>query len=251
MLEVFDVQTYALHDGPGIRTAVFLRGCPLRCEWCHNPESWTTTTKSTTSRSTTLTVDEVVEAVLVDRPFYETSGGGVTFSGGEPTVQRRSLLEAAGRLHDLGVHVTLETCGEFPGTLCTELAAVVDLFLFDVKHVDDERHRAATGVGTSRIQANLARLVELVGVGRIVPRVPVIPGFNATAEDLAAIVDHLESLGFDGEVHLLAYHGWARTKYDELDLAFTDRPELDHDSRAALDAVFHGRPVRPVWGGGT
>lgn len=247
-LTVFDVQSYALHDGPGIRTAVFLRGCPLRCAWCHNPESWACTDGPARDART---VDELVEAVAADVPFFAASGGGVTFTGGEPTAQRPALVAAARQLRRRGIHVALETCGEFPTAACEELAEVIDLFLFDVKHTDPEAHRAATGVGTARIQANLARLVDLVGTVRVVPRVPVVPGFNATPESLTAIVDRLEGLGFDDEVHLLAYHGWARTKYEELGLAYHDRPPLDDPTRAALDAVFEGRQLRPVWGGGT
>jgi pyruvate formate lyase activating enzyme len=247
-LDVFDVQTYALHDGPGIRTAVFLRGCPLRCAWCHNPEAWA---RSPGLSPTTRSVDELVEAVLADGPFFDASGGGVTFTGGEPTVQRAAMVEAARRLRQHGVHVALETCGEFPTSACEELVEVVDLFLFDVKHLEPDAHRAGTGGGPARIQANLERLVELAGPARVVPRVPVIPGFNATPAALTAIVERLEDLGFDGEVHLLAYHGWARTKYEELGLAYEDRPALDDATRGALDAVFEGRRLCPVWGGGT
>jgi pyruvate formate lyase activating enzyme len=248
VFDVFDVQSYALHDGPGIRTAVFLRGCPLRCAWCHNPESWACSPgRSPAAR----TVDDVVETVLADGPFFDASGGGVTFTGGEPTVQRAALVAAARRLREHGVHVALETCGEFPTSACEDLAEVVDLFLFDVKHTDPDVHRDATGVGVARIQANLERLVALVGTARVVPRVPVIPGFNANPAALTAIVDRLEDLGFRDEVHLLAYHGWARAKYDALGLAFEDRPPLDDATRAALDAVFEGRRVRAVWGGGT
>ena len=248
VLDVFDVQTYALHDGPGIRTAVFLRGCPLRCTWCHNPESWKFSRgPSATARS----VDELVATVLADEPFFDASGGGVTFTGGEPTVQRAALVAAARRLREHRIHVAIETCGEFPTSACEELAEVVDLFLFDVKHTDPDAHAAATGAGVARIQANLERLVELVGPERVVPRVPVIPGFNATPAALAAILDHLEDLGFGDEVHLLAYHGWARTKYEQLGLAYEDCPALDDATRAALNAVFEGRQLRPVWGGGT
>jgi pyruvate formate lyase activating enzyme len=161
------------------------------------------------------------------------------------------LLAAARRLREHGVHVALETCGEFPTSACDELAEVIDLFLFDVKHLDEAVHAAATGAGVARIQANLERLVALVGTERIVPRVPVVPGFNATPAALAAIAERLEGLGFTGEVHLLAYHGWARTKYDELGLACEDRPALDDATKASLEAVFARRPLQPVWGGGT
>lgn len=248
MMDVFDIQTYALHDGPGIRTAVFLRGCPLRCAWCHNPEAWAPPSSSSESAAG---IEELVERVMADMPFFATSGGGVTFTGGEPTVQRRALLEAARRLRGNGVHVALETCGEFPLALCDDLAECVDLFLFDIKHLDPDVHRTNTGVAVDRIQRNLERLVELVGTARIVPRVPVIPGFNATPDEIRSILDRLEELGFEGEVHLLAYHDWARTKYTELSLPFEVRPRLDEAARAALEAVFADSALVPVWGGGT
>lgn len=245
--ELFDVQGYAIHDGPGIRTAVFLRRCPLRCAWCHNPEAWA----GPPGEATVTDAAELVERILLDRPFFDGSGGGVTFTGGEPTAQAEFLLEALGLLKAEGIHTAIETCGHFNSSLCEPLAKRVDLFLFDLKHADPERHREGTGAGNALILANLARLVELVGTGRIVPRIPIVPGFNESVESVEAMLSLLEALGFAGEVHLMAYHGWARHKYDELGLDFEDRAELDESTRSAISELFCDRALVPVWGGGS
>ncbi len=245
--DVFDIQTYAIHDGPGIRTAVFLRGCPLRCWWCHNPEAWAGPKGCGQPQS----AQELVDQILVDRAFFEESGGGVTFTGGEPTTQAAFLLEALDLLRAERIHTAIETCGQFRPALCEPLAERVDLFLFDVKHVDPKSHRCGTGSGNERILANLATLVKLVGTERIVPRVPVIPGFNDGDGDICAISDLLWDLGFTDEVHLMPYHDWARHKHEELGLEFRDVGRLDPTARDRICALFDGRPLRPVWGGGT
>lgn len=245
---VFDVQTYAIHDGPGIRTAVFLAGCPLRCAWCHNPEAWC----GGGEKVREMEAEELVELVCRDLPFFERSGGGVTFTGGEPTVQSAFLLESAGLLRARGVHTAVETCGHFPAELCEPLADVLDLFLFDLKHCDPVAHAAGTRADNGAILANLRRLVDLVGVAGIVPRIPVVPGFNADDASLKAMAGLLSELGFGGrEVHLLAYHGWARHKYGELGLDFTEFDPVPDGERPSIGGTFSEAGLVPVWGGGT
>lgn len=242
---IFDVQTYALYDGPGIRTTVYLKGCPLRCLWCHNPEAWA----DSASSERAISAADLVQSVLLDRPFFEASGGGVTFSGGEPTVQAEFLLEALELLQGQGIHTALETSGQFRASLCEPLAKLVDLFLFDLKHADDLEHKAGTGVGNRGIVGNLERLVALVGTERIVPRLPIVPGFNDSPESVEPLLALLESLGFAGDVHLMPYHAWARKKYEDLGLEFHDMGTLGPASRAATQCLFEGRRLRPVWRG--
>jgi len=263
---VFDIQHYGIYDGPGIRSVVFLKGCPLRCAWCHNPESWTRRPQlgydaercrrcgscvaacpsgalalagDTVSRDATVCelcgrcvaacearardliglerrADEVAGLLLRDKPFYDDTGGGVTVSGGEPTLQHPFLCELLGLLKREGVHTALETCGCFDPRLIGELAEVVDLFLYDVKHTDDETHGALTGVGTERILSNFRALLAHVGAERLVPRIPLIPGFNTGEAAFDGILGFLSDTGYGGAVHLMPYNRLSRSKYGKI-----------------------------------
>jgi pyruvate formate lyase activating enzyme len=278
---VFDIQHYAIYDGPGIRSVVFLKGCPLRCAWCHNPESWSRSPEiaydaercrqcgscvavcpnhalaldgGVVSRDAALctlcgqcaaaceahareiigvrrTAREVADLLLRDKPFYDATGGGATVSGGEPTVQHPFLLELLRLLTGRGVHTALETCGQFGEHLITELAATVDLFLLDVKHVDGETHRSLTGVGTEQILATFRALLEKAGEERIVPRIPLIPGFNTDADAFDGILAFLRDVGYRGAVHLMPYNRMSRSKYTKLGEGerFCDMGELTDD----------------------
>lgn len=263
---IFDIQAFAVYDGPGIRTTVYLKGCPLRCVWCHNPESQRSEpqiaylaekctrcgacvegcpagarrmtpegverdrhrctlcggcAEACPSRAAErigrkISVEELVGILEADRVFYESSGGGVTFSGGEPTLQAAFLCEVLERLHVGGIHTAVETCGYFPGDLVEALVGAVDLFLFDVKHHDAEVHRELTGVGLERIGANFRRILERAGSARILPRVPLIPGFNTHTSCVEGIAGFLRSTGYAGPVHLMPYNRLARTKYEKI-----------------------------------
>jgi pyruvate formate lyase activating enzyme len=153
---------------------------------------------------------------MPDKPFYDESGGGVTLSGGEPLFQPDFALELLGALHAQGLHTAVETSGFFPSDLIEPLARVCDLFLFDLKHLDPAKHREGAGADNQLILENFHRLLDLVGGKRVIARVPLIPGFNADEESVAAIAEFLKRADYAGPVHLLPFHAWARDKYRRL-----------------------------------
>ena len=272
---VFDVQRFSLHDGPGIRTVVFLKGCPLRCAWCANPESqrpgpqiaWFDSLcvrcgrcveacvqgavqledervrtdrrlcrscgacASACARNARrllgreATVDEVMADVRRDAPFFRRSGGGVTFSGGEPLSQPEFLLECLRRCRRWGYHTVVETCGHVRWDDLREAAALTDLFLYDLKQLESHRHEQLTGVGNELIVENLERLLELGAP--VTVRMPVIPGANDDAASLSALADFAARHEGLRRVELLPYHPLGLHKYDALDIAWTEYEKLD------------------------
>jgi len=259
---VFNVMHYALHDGPGIRTVVFLKGCPLACQWCHNPESQGSRPElmitaercigcgdcqtvcptgaavliggvpgateactacgrcvgvclagARTIAGRTMTVAEVMSELVRDCVFFEESGGGVTFSGGEPFMQPaflRNLLEAC---REQGISTAVETCGMTDQGELLGMADKVDLFLYDVKLMDTARHGESTGVGNETILTNLAALAEVHA--HVIIRFPVIPGVNDDSENVSLMVAMMNRLGLRG-IDLLPYHRIGTDKYRRL-----------------------------------
>jgi pyruvate formate lyase activating enzyme len=244
---VFNVQRYSLHDGPGIRTTVFLKGCPARCLWCHNPESQSfdpevlvveTRCASCGTCATVcphgapppgsglctacgacveacpagarqlagreMTVEEVMDEVLRDRVFYEESGGGVTFSGGEPLAQPEFLKALLAACRGAGLHTAVDTCGFSPRERLLGLASLVDLLLFDVKLVDDARHLSLTGLPATPILDNLRALAAVHA--NVWIRVPVVPGLTDAEGDVAATAALVAGLPGVRKVSLLPYH---------------------------------------------
>jgi len=290
---IFDVQTFSIYDGPGIRTTVFLKGCPLRCSWCQNPESQLSrpelsffrerctlcgacvsacpegALRLTRSRPVrddsrctlcgqcastcpegateligrTAGTDEILQAVEKDLPFFEGSGGGVTLSGGEPTLQPAFLLDLLERFRQRGIHTALETCGFFPDDLLDALLSRVDLFLYDRKHADPARHREGTGVGNEAIQAHFVELLRRGGTDRILLRLPLVPGFNTDPEAIRGILDFARRAGYHGPVHLMPYNSLVQSKYEKIGRIadFVRRPPLTEAELSRIRAWVEER----------
>ena len=228
---IFKIKRYALHDGPGIRSTVFLKGCPLSCPWCHNPEGidprpqpmWR---RSAPERSAAETndetvgwisdVDSVMETVEKDRLFYDESGGGVTFSGGEPLHQPKFLEALLTACNHREIHTALDTSGFAPPAVVERLLPRVQLVLFDLKIMDDRRHRRHTGVSNASIRRNLKRIAAAGTPVRI--RVPLVTGITDGDANLADIIRFTSDLGGIAGVDLLPFHRIAEAKYRRLGL---------------------------------
>lgn len=278
---VSDYKRMSVHDGPGIRTTVFLKGCPLRCLWCHNPENLTA--RPALSYTWKLCVgcgacaavcqnrvhefrdgqhlihhercthcgacvaecfpgalrifghpaeaETVAAKLLEDRAFYEQSGGGVTFSGGEPLLQPEFLREVMTILKAEGIHTAVDTCGDVPWAAFETVLPLTDLFLFDVKHMDPALHEKGTGHENARILENLRRLSDLGAAVEI--RTPVIPGYNDDEATLTAIAEMLSGMPNVKTWRLLPYHSMAKGKYEAIGLRY-DMPETEMPGSARM-----------------
>jgi pyruvate formate lyase activating enzyme len=254
---VFNVQRFSLHDGPGLRSTVFMKGCPLRCAWCHNPESQSPETEFVRLRHRCMSCGRcseaelaspvvegrgahdvelcptgalqgvggvmeapaLVETLLRDRIFFDESGGGVTFSGGEPLMQAPFVIEALRLLQARGVHTALDTCGSARWQDLRDAAAAADLILYDLKLMDDARHVAATGSSNRVILKNLQALTTVHA--NIWIRIPVIPGVNDDEANLDATAAFLRPLAGITRVDLLPYHPTGEAKFARVGLDYT------------------------------
>lgn len=214
---IMQVQNFSVNDGEGIRTLVFLAGCPLRCAWCSNPEGQTLRNPMTRWAET----GEIVREIRRQDIFYRFSGGGVTFSGGEPTSQTDFLGELTDALYDLGCDLALETCGQFDFDALAPLLRRQNLIFMDLKHPDPELHRRFTGVDNRPILENLRRTAAL-GVPMVV-RIPVIMGVNGDDRILASAFAWLRDNAPDVPLELLPYHCFGEEKYRRLGLPPPDR----------------------------
>ena len=214
---IFDVQRFSIHDGPGIRTIVFLKGCFLRCRWCCNPESQEYGIQQLTLNGVTktvgrdITVRELMEELEKDRQYYARSGGGVTLSGGEAMAQpdfAEALLRAC---HDYGFTTAIETTAFADRSVVARLLPHLDHVLMDIKHMDSDKHRAYTTQPNDLILENARYIAERAA--HMVIRVPVVPGFNDTPAEIADIARFASTLYGVRELHLLPYHRLGQDKY--------------------------------------
>ncbi|MDD3489487.1 MAG: glycyl-radical enzyme activating protein [Paludibacter sp.] len=255
---IFDIKRFAVHDGPGIRTTVFLKGCPLRCAWCHNPESIsaaicevpktvrigdkTFSENETVGRE--ITVKELMHELEKEKIFMDESAGGVTFSGGEPLMQPEFLNEALKACKNAGMHTAVDTSGYARWEILEKTAGLTDLFLYDIKIMDDKKHQEFTGVSNKLILENLRKLSAMGK--RIQVRIPCVPNVTLTEENIAQTIDFLKTLAHKpDEVNLLPYHNTAAHKYERFGMenAFSvmksmDKKELQEVKKQFKNAGF-------------
>lgn len=283
---IFDIKEFAVHDGPGIRQTVFMKGCPMRCSWCHNPEGLSVQPELMISPNgctkcgeckeacpmademigygkppkciacgkcveacpqrirkivgERMTPQELANRILANAAYYAGTGGGVTFSGGEPLLQARFVLETLSLLGP-SVHKALETSGYGETTDFEALRDAVDLVMFDLKSMDDETHRHFTGVSNRKILDNARRLCE--GKTPFIIRIPVIPGVNDNDEHYQAVAELLKDAKSLLRVELLPYHITAGAKYRMLQKPY--EPGFDTDKAIHInEAIFTHRGIR-------
>ena len=234
---IFDIDHFAVHDGPGIRSVVYLKGCPLRCVWCHSPESQSSTPQllyvaercahcdecrgAGCARQAKIVcgreaaASEIAREVLANKVFFESSGGGVTLSGGEVLFQPEFSLSLLEYLRGGGVHTVIETSGMGKWDSLRAISDYADLIYYDIKTLDGEKHRLYTGTDNKTILENLRKLARHRGSQGIILRAPMIPGYNDSPGDAAAIYALAAELGIT-HVHLLRYNPSAPAKYQWL-----------------------------------
>jgi len=267
---IFDIQRFSVHDGPGIRTTVFMKGCPLRCRWCHNPEglsgmpqlqffedecigcvrcqkrdklsdAYACPTGALKVCGKEMTEDEVIAEIMKDRVFYKKDGG-ITFSGGECLMQIDFAVEVLVRAKELGLHTAIDTSGYIQREALEKTLDVCDLYLYDIKCIDPVLHKEYTGVDNSIIKDNLRFLSDK---GKeIWVRVPVIPDFNNSEKEMGAIADLVSSLPSVGQVTLMPYHTLGASKYKTLGLEYSYDTEkrISESELYSFESIFkeHG-----------
>ena len=227
---IFDIKRFAIHDGPGIRTTVFFKGCPLACRWCHNPESQAGIPETILRKDrvgdhefefeellgTYYSCEELMNILKEDQIFYNTSGGGITFSGGEPLQQIDFLIQILKECKRAGLHTAIDTSGQASRHAFAKVMPYTDLFLYDIKHLDPVKHKTYTGATNSLILKNFEFLLD--AGAKIMIRMPVVPGFNDDdihLDQMRAFMERNQCPNLQG-LRLLPYHK-SKAKYNRCD----------------------------------
>lgn len=222
---IFDIQRFSVHDGPGVRTIVFLKGCALRCRWCCNPESQEYAIQQmvqdgkakTVGRD--VTVAEVLEQVKRDMPYYRRSGGGVTLSGGECLCQPDFTYALLKTFQENSLTTAIESTACASYDVIERILPYLDVYLMDIKHMDPQKHKAFTSRSNELMLENAKKIARTAR--RLIIRVPVIPGFNDTEAEIGDIAAFTKSLKTVEEIHLLPYHSYGSGKYAALGREYT------------------------------
>lgn len=276
---IFNIQRYSLHDGGGIRTVVFFKGCPLRCPWCSNPESQSFATEIMRKKSLCTkcssnsvyacrinvddcptgaleavgkeyTVEEVIEEVKKDIVFYETTGGGVTLSGGEPLSQGVFIVELLKELKKLGINTAIETTGVGSFDIINEVADNVDTFLWDFKLMDKNKSTEIVHGDVELIKSNFEKLIKKCAPAKVIPRLPLIPVYTSDMSNIKEIINFISPFGIK-EVHLLPFHQYGSSKYKALgrNYKLKDAKLLTKDEIEAVQNYIQSRGITAVVGG--
>ncbi|MBQ7907721.1 MAG: glycyl-radical enzyme activating protein [Clostridia bacterium] len=238
---IFNIQRFSLHDGPGIRTIVFFKGCYMRCAWCCNPESQSKEIETIIEKGKEkivgrdVYVSDIMPEILADLPYYKRSEGGVTLSGGEVLCQADFARELLMACKAEGLHTAIESAASAPFSEIEKLLPYLDLYLMDIKHMDGQKHKEFTGVDNTRILENAKKIAQS-GVELII-RTPVIPKFNDTPEEIKAISTFAKSLPGVCEHHLLPYHRLGMDKYSGLGRSYALK-EIEPPSREKMEYLL-------------
>ena len=222
---IFDIQRFSVHDGPGIRTIIFFKGCALRCKWCCNPESqsFEIQTMNMDGKEKVVgkdvTVSEIMETVLRDMPYYRRSGGGITLSGGEATLQPEFAEALLRTCKQYGINTAIESTAIADFSVIQRFLPFIDTYLMDIKHINSKKHEEFTTKPNERILENAKKLDK--HANKLIIRVPVIPTFNATKEEIGEIAKFVSELENTNEIHLLPYHKFGTDKYRWLGREYT------------------------------
>lgn len=254
---IFNIQKFSLNDGPGIRTVVFFKGCPLRCKWCSNPESqsgfqeemYDEAKQKPVTVGKWYTVDAVMKIIEQDRDFYEESGGGVTLSGGEILFQPTFVTALAKACHEAGIHVACETTGYANPHVFADLAKYIDLMYYDCKQWDAKKHQAGTSARNELILKNLQAAMQMPDL-QVQVRIPVIPGFNYSDDDAKHFGELFNRIHVPS-VELLPFHQFGLKKYQDLhrEYALKDVKQLTTDDLQSFQSILQEAGIRATING--
>lgn len=234
---IMQLQNMSVNDGDGIRTNIFLAGCPMSCPWCSNPEGQTLINPMTQIVS----VEEIVQLIKRQILFYNYSGGGVTFSGGEATLQTKFLRSLVNIFYDMGISLALETCGAFNFSSVKDILTKMDTIFIDIKHMNPAKHKKLTGYALNPILENICAMDMLPG--DLVVRVPLIVGVNAEQRNLEATLKFLRNNLLKPKIEFLPYHKYGEEKYRQLgrplpDVNFSTPTEQEQTLAVKLACAF-------------